>query len=94
MANTPCRSCGAQMIWAITETGKKMPVDAEPSSAGEFVLFWIESENTPQVRSLVSIERNGRPMGEWDGNYSSHFATCPNAGQHRSKNQQKGSTDG
>ena len=25
-----CRSCGADVIWIITEAGKRMPVDAAP----------------------------------------------------------------
>lgn len=42
---TSCRSCGAAVIWIVTEAGKRMPVDASTRE--------------------------------------SHFATCPNAAEHR-----------
>lgn len=29
MANSKCRSCGAEIKWLETESGKKIPVDAE-----------------------------------------------------------------
>ncbi len=25
-----CRSCGAAIVWAVTENGKRMPLDAKP----------------------------------------------------------------
>lgn len=34
MSNLPvthCRSCGAEIIWAHTEDGNRMPLDAKPS---------------------------------------------------------------
>lgn len=33
-----CRSCGARVVWTVTENGKRMPVDEAPSADGRFVL--------------------------------------------------------
>ena len=67
-----CRSCGKPIIWAVAEKGKRMPVDAEESEAGQF--FLDDSEDPPKAFF-------GR--GELPAGYTSHFATCPNASQHR-----------
>jgi hypothetical protein len=71
-----CRSCQAEIVWAVTDTGKRMPLDAEPVSAahrpsGLFVLD--EGGEHPLAFTLAA----GQPL------YRSHFATCPNADQHR-----------
>lgn len=65
-----CRSCNAEIIWAVTATGKRMPVDAAPSANGN-----IHLEGTT---AIVLDE----PV---DGARTSHFATCPNADQHRKR---------
>jgi hypothetical protein len=72
-----CRSCGAEIVWAITERGKRMPLDAEPSEAGTFV-----------VRSRVEGERVVlhalyAPEAGAGLHHTSHFATCPQAGEWR-----------
>lgn len=66
-----CRSCGAPIIWAITENGKRMPLDAEPAERPTGV-FRLE----PSGDDLIAR----RPIEQV---YISHFATCPNADQHR-----------
>lgn len=62
-----CRSCGARVFWITTAAGKKMPVDC-----------------------AVEGGREPRPASSWpppavpdSGLGASHFATCPNAAQHR-----------
>lgn len=69
-----CKSCGAEVIWKVTEGGKKTPIDAEPCEDGN--LFFFGSGAHP-----VSMIKPGL---KFDGpRYKSHFATCPNAKQHR-----------
>lgn len=68
-----CRSCGAEIIWAVTELGKRMPLDAEPAERPTG-LFRIQREEDGAVRAF-SV--SGQPV------YLSHFATCPHADQHR-----------
>jgi hypothetical protein len=64
-----CASCGAAIIWTITEAGKRMPVDAVPAG---------------KVTVLVRDPHGGStPISKSRDHYVSHFATCPNAQQHR-----------
>jgi hypothetical protein len=66
-----CKSCGAEIIWAVTENGKRMPLDAQPINRPScFVLN--DREDPP-----VAVVAKGPSV------YVSHFATCPNADQHR-----------
>ena len=69
-----CRSCGAEIIWARTERGKRMPMDAAPVSnhaqSGVFVLREMENPDGPLVIAAWGLE-NTEP------HYISHFATCP-----------------
>ncbi len=71
-----CRSCGASIVWVVTEHGKKMPIDAQPLAwpDGNLELSTVGAE----VRVRVVKERTP------DGNmYRSHFASCKSAAQHR-----------
>jgi hypothetical protein len=80
-----CRSCKAWVVWALTATGRPMPVDAEPHPEGLLVL---ELGDTIRVRAANAEERTAvlpllthlRPEVKL---FRSHFATCPNAVQHR-----------
>jgi len=70
-----CRSCGAPVFWAITERGKRMPVDTEPyagdSPSGLFVL---------RGQTIIAVTPDsfpGEPL------YRSHFATCPHGKEWR-----------
>lgn len=65
-----CRTCKAAIIWVKTEKGKKMPLDATPTEAG---MFFLDEED--------GIALYGR--GKQATGYTSHFATCPQANQHR-----------
>lgn len=62
------------MIWATTEAGKMMPLDAEPTDKGTFV--FIAGKTRKEELEDRTLRR---PL------YTSHFATCPNADQHRKK---------
>lgn len=57
-----CKSCGAPIVWAVTLTGKRMPLDEKPEK--RFVL-----------------DRDGKCSLLYT--YTSHFASCPQAAQHR-----------
>ena len=65
-----CRSCGASIVWAVTEKGKRIPMDAEPLAfrPGEFLL----TASDPPEATTMNLKV-----------YRSHFATCPNANEHR-----------
>lgn len=73
-----CVSCGAALRWGVTGTGKRMPVDAQPSVDGNLVLdrgaiYVLAGER------LVAWRAENRPL------YTSHFVTCPHAAVHRSQ---------
>jgi hypothetical protein len=72
-----CRSCAAPVIWAVTEAGRPMPVDAEPAPDGTVRL---EDRGGPQplARVVPAAKRFGVT-----GLRKSHFATCPEAGAWR-----------
>ena len=80
---TKCRSCGADIIWIITKTGRKMPCNAEPiffdlaDMKGEGVKTFVKDDGT----IAIGIEN---PEGQEVG-YISHFATCPEADKWRTK---------
>jgi len=74
---TKCRSCGAAIIWAKTAGGSSVPLDAEPVPNGNIVL---RSDGI----AVYLKAADARPTG---GCFVSHFATCPNAAQHRKRGQ-------
>lgn len=76
-----CRSCGKRIIFIRMKSGKNMPVDEN------FVNYKLaaggkERIATPAGDVVACI--TGVDAREADGfGYVSHFATCPNASQHR-----------
>lgn len=71
-----CSSCSARVEWVTTDAGKKMPLDLEPSAAGNVVV-----RGDGVAATLGPIELAMLPAGTV--RRVSHFATCPNADQHR-----------
>jgi hypothetical protein len=68
-----CRSCGAAIIWTKTQKGKNMPVDAEPSSAGNYAL----QEDAP---APLAVRLANDAAATYTGpKHQSHFETCPDA---------------
>ena len=81
---TKCSSCGAEILWVRTVSGKKMPLDVEP--------VWIRQQTgghtyVREDGSFIFGEIMGDADDDPDANaieaHTSHFATCPNADQHR-----------
>lgn len=64
-----CRSCKAPIVWVLTASGARMPVDAKPEK--RIVL-------TPDGR-----RPDAAPRAEVVDTYVSHFATCAHAAEHR-----------
>jgi hypothetical protein len=61
----------------VTSSGKRMPIDAEPVSGGEFLLEEVEGSPVPKA---VFIGQRNAYTGD---RYRSHYATCPHAAQWR-----------
>lgn len=74
-----CFSCGAPITWAVTPKGKRMPVDAEPVDDGNLVL---ERQKDGTLLALPASKAPTLP-GLTQPRYVSHFATCPQAKEHR-----------
>jgi hypothetical protein len=62
-----CRSCGALIVWALTEEGRRLPLDSYPHAGGNLAL------DADGVRVRVADLRTDEVR------YQSHFATCPQA---------------
>lgn len=76
-----CDSCGARVIWTLTlKTGRSMPVDELPSEDGNVVLCLEEDGKGPPISRVLS---KGEHVDATTARHKSHFATCPNAAQHR-----------
>lgn len=77
---TRCRSCGQQILWVRMKSGRSMPCDTllipyRQDPEGELMLV------TPEGTVVRGTEDRDSPTA----GYRSHFATCPNAGEHRRK---------
>jgi hypothetical protein len=67
-----CDSCGAEIIWAITQHGKRMPMDATPVTIprGLYTLEELPTNGQVHCHAVLPV-------------YQSHFASCPDADKHR-----------
>jgi hypothetical protein len=74
---TRCQSCAARIVWAVTERGKRMPVDADPHPAGNVRLI-PTADGGATAHVLQKHEAaGGAPL------HRSHFTSCPNASDWR-----------
>lgn len=82
-ATQPCSSCEAPMIWATSPAGKLLPLDARPTSG-----MYNDGAVPPKPTYRIEVDNGGVKRAVDAGGaishetYVSHFATCPNAGQH------------
>jgi hypothetical protein len=83
-----CRGCSQPIIWTETQAGKRMPVDAKPSSEGTFVLLKAsdyfalpaEDETAPIAVHVAKAHVHLTPEQlEGRDRYVPHHATCPDA---------------
>ena len=80
-----CKSCGAEIVWVKVKSGKMMPCDAKQVRfiANENGGSIIVASNGAVVKGIL-LSGNVKGVKEEKG-YVSHFATCPNANNHRKK---------
>lgn len=76
-----CRSCGTSIIWCTTVNGKAMPVDAEPSPHGEFLLQDHPAGGVTAT-FVPSMKRAAMRAAGIEFRIS-HFASCPDRDDHR-----------
>ena len=81
-----CKSCGREIFWVKLRMGAggKMPLDAEPvwirKEAGGKPYFLKDGE---AVHGRITGDADDDPDAEVVEAYMSHFATCPQANEHR-----------
>ena len=81
--NGNCKSCGMPVRWAVMESkdGRATPLDPKPRPDGNLrVIGWHKRGNrlpTPIVTVSIVTE----PVVP--ERYVTHFASCPNASEHR-----------
>lgn len=69
-----CSACGASILWVIGVNGKRNPLNAVPTPAGN---IWLDRDGLAHFRSETA------PAPEGADRYTSHFSDCPNAQQFR-----------
>lgn len=65
-----CDTCGEPIIFAATKAGQRMPLNAESSPNGLWVIV------NGEIRRATATDAPGE-------RYTTHFATCPDAREHR-----------
>lgn len=71
-----CSTCGAQMFFALTPAGKRIPIDLEPRADGNLVI------RRPENGKVIAVPAKDAQPGETI-RHVSHFATCSEAASHR-----------
>lgn len=77
-----CRGCGAAIIWALTDRGKRAPIDAQPYPDGNMFLYYDEdgeAAGRPRVTSLAAHHLATGFVVPPTERRKNHFATCPEA---------------
>lgn len=72
-----CGGCGASIVWALTDAGRRMPVDADPVAGGELEIFAEYFPGGEPVDPGVQRVRQ-RPAERPPSSpaWRSHWATC------------------
>lgn len=85
-----CSSCGAEIKWIKLKSGKWNPVDPYKHTMiraviGESITAVGTDELVTDSGEVIRGRLASREEGANAAGYISHFATCPNAAQHRRK---------
>lgn len=75
-----CKSCQSEIKWVLLKSGKRMPVDPLPletPESGTIIKVWPDGE-AEVIKQLGDLD-------DYCTYYRSHFATCPDADDWRTK---------
>lgn len=78
-----CRSCDAPIVWALTTTGKRIPLDADPDDLDRPGRFDDGNLRFVGANPAVIEARKGGAQGEFP--HRSHYVTCPQSAQWRTR---------
>ena len=73
-----CRSCGAPIVWTITEDGQRMPCDPHPVVGGNIRI--IRGPDTTRSK-VVGATIDLYDPGDNGDRHVAHYVTCPCAGR-------------
>lgn len=76
MKMSKCASCGADIVWARSSSGRKIPVDVDPDASGNVLL---EDRDGDVFAVIVSSLRASNSQETGHVLRTSHFQTCPQA---------------
>jgi hypothetical protein len=82
MASSHCKSCGAVIVWAKTQAKKSIPLELTTNETGPG-RFYVSTNGTANPIREDATSAAIRDTFEVEIIYQSHFASCPNAKQHR-----------
>lgn len=78
-----CRSCHAPMTWARTTARKNMPLDPEPTADGN--VRQVGWDGPLRLVVVIGGLELAAAHAAGEALYTSHFATCEYANEHRRK---------
>ncbi|RWZ74902.1 hypothetical protein EQK42_16480 [Streptomyces albidoflavus] len=67
-----CMDCRRDVLWTVTDAGKRLAVDPEPDETGNAAVY---RDGTGTRRSRRPSEE--LPLMAWEKLYVPHVATCP-----------------
>jgi len=83
-----CNSCGADIIWAVSREGNRMPINPDPVVNGNVILT-ERSGNQPPIATVLKKSQQDDLLLALEPRYVSHFATCPQSKQWRKTDNPK-----
>lgn len=83
-----CGTCKAQVVWALTPTGAKAPIDREPAETGNVLLLAPTGFGQPLA---VTLSQDGLEHARAQAVplRLSHWATCPDKQEWRERTDAK-----
>lgn len=83
MKLTSCKSCRAAIAFVRLPSGRRLPINPTPTDNGNVHVTGSHLDTEPAARVINSQTDSLFDNAATTPTYTSHFATCPNANQHR-----------
>lgn len=77
-----CRWCNQPVRWVISERGRNMCLDPQPSTLGNVVLIATASGTRARVVAADELAARRKQIGQL---WMPHAATCPHIGRNRTR---------
>jgi len=72
-----CRACGGVIVWALTESGRRLPVDAAPTPNGSLELYTEHfATGEPVDPGVQRVRRRPADRSASSPAWLPHWATC------------------